>query len=58
MAVQWIAAAAVLVCLVILVADFSQRWGRPRIWIDLRSPVTWAVAAVVAVVLVIVAVVD
>jgi hypothetical protein len=42
---------------VILVADFSQRWGRPRIWIDLRSPVTWAVAAVLAVI-VIVAVVD
>ncbi len=55
---QWIAAAAVLVCLVILVADFSQRWGRPRMWLDLRSPVTWAVAAVAVVVLAIVAVVD
>lgn len=56
--VHWIAATVVLVCLVILVADFSQRWGRPRIWIDLRSRVTWGAAAVLAVVLVLVAVFD
>jgi len=56
-AVQWIAAAVVLVCLMILVADFSRRWGRPRMWIDLRTRGTWAVVAAVGVLLVLVTVI-
>ncbi len=55
---DWIAAGVVLICLVILVTDFSRRWGRPRVWIDPRSSVTWAVAAAVVVLLVLVAVID
>ena len=44
---DWIAAAAVLVCLVALIAWTSQRWGGPRNYIDLRSPLTWTLAGVI-----------
>jgi hypothetical protein len=56
--VDWIAAAIVLVCLVILVVDASRRWGRPSACIDARSPVTWAVAAVLVSVVVAVNIID
>lgn len=45
-------------CLVILTADFSRRWGRPRVYLDPRSRVTWGVTAAIAAVLVVVALID
>ncbi len=48
----------VALCLVALVVWTAQRWGGPRLYIDARSPLTWAAAGVIVAVLVAVNVVD
>jgi hypothetical protein len=50
--VEWIAAVVVAGCLVVLIVDFSRRGCPPRVYIDVRSPVTWSVIAVVVAVVV------
>jgi hypothetical protein len=55
MLLDWIAAVAVLVCLVALAVDF---WDRPRRYVDPRSPVTWGVVGLLVLVAVVVNVVD
>ncbi len=55
---QTTAAIGVGVCLLLLVFDFSRRWGKPRSYIGSERRVTYAVAALIVVALVIVNVVD
>lgn len=43
---DWFASGVVLACLVVLAADASRRWGRPRAHFDFRSPLTWATMGV------------
>jgi hypothetical protein len=56
--VDWIAAVVVFVCLVVLAVDSSRRWGRPGVHIDVRSPWTWGVAAVLVAVVALLSVID
>ncbi len=55
---DWIAAAVVFVCLVVLALDLSRRWGGPRNYIDLRSPLTFVVLGVIVAAVIVVNIVD
>jgi len=50
---DWTAAVVVFFCLVVLLLDSSRRWGRPRMYVDLRSRTTYVVASVAAALVVI-----
>jgi hypothetical protein len=45
--VDWIAAGIVFVCLVALAVDFGGRWGRPRLYLDFRNPLTYGVLGII-----------
>ena len=47
-----------LVCLALLVFDFGRRWGRPRLYVDLRSPLTYVATGLMVAAIVIVNIID
>lgn len=49
--VEWVAAFAVLVCLMVLLVVSSRRWGPPRSFVSLRAAAWFAALVMVLVML-------